>query len=127
MRDALREARDREAMLTIAALMLSEVEKAAGAERAESLRERIDRLLPPAESCTEPKPRPARSTTLARVRREPRTTGPPKAQGIPERSGKRTDKAPVNTGVSLLERGRRTHGATAHRRSKPRSWGESLR
>lgn len=49
MRDALREARDREAMLTIAALMLSEVEKAAGAERAESLRERIDRLLPPAE------------------------------------------------------------------------------
>lgn len=49
MRDALREARDREAMLTIAALMLSEVEKTAGPERAESLRERIDRLLPPAE------------------------------------------------------------------------------
>lgn len=49
MRDALREARDREAMMTIAALMLSEVERAAGAERAESLRERIDRLLPPAE------------------------------------------------------------------------------
>ena len=49
MRDALREARDRGAMLTIAALMLTEVEKAAGAERAESLRERIDRLLPPAE------------------------------------------------------------------------------
>ena len=49
MRDALREARDREAMLTIAALMLTEIEKTAGAERAESLRERIDRLLPPAE------------------------------------------------------------------------------
>ena len=49
MRDALREARDREAMLTIAALMLSEIEKTAGVERAESLRERIDRLLPPAE------------------------------------------------------------------------------
>lgn len=48
MRDALREARDRDAMLTIAALMLNEVEKAAGAERAESLRERIERLLPPA-------------------------------------------------------------------------------
>ncbi|QGW83152.1 hypothetical protein [Variovorax paradoxus] len=48
MRDALREARDRDAMLTIAALMLTEVEKAAGAERAESLRERIERLLPPA-------------------------------------------------------------------------------
>lgn len=46
MRDALREARDREAMLTIAALMLSEVEKSAGAERAESLRARIARLLP---------------------------------------------------------------------------------
>jgi len=46
MRDALREARDRNAMLTIAALMLTEIEKAAGAERAESLRERIDKLLP---------------------------------------------------------------------------------
>ena len=49
LRDALREARDRQAMLTIAALMLTEVEKTAGAERAESLRERIDRLLPPAD------------------------------------------------------------------------------
>ena len=48
MRDALREARDREAMLTIAALMLSEIEKTAGPERAESLRERIEKLLPPA-------------------------------------------------------------------------------
>jgi len=47
IRDALREARDRDAMLTIAALMLNEVEKTAGAERAESLRERIERLLPP--------------------------------------------------------------------------------
>lgn len=50
MRDALREARDREAMLTIAALMLSEIEKAAGPERADSLRERIDKLLPPTET-----------------------------------------------------------------------------
>ncbi|HEX7866185.1 MAG TPA: hypothetical protein VF555_14620 [Variovorax sp.] len=49
MRDALREARDRQAMLTIAALMLTEIEKTAGPERAESLRERIDKLLPPAE------------------------------------------------------------------------------
>jgi hypothetical protein len=48
MREALREARDREAMLDIAALMLAEVEQAAGAERAASLRERIDRVLPPA-------------------------------------------------------------------------------
>ncbi|MBB1602226.1 hypothetical protein [Variovorax sp. UMC13] len=46
IRDALREARDRESMLEIAALMLAEVEKSAGAERADSLRERIDRLLP---------------------------------------------------------------------------------
>jgi len=46
IRDALREARDREAMLTIAALMLSEIEKTAGPERAESVRERIDKLLP---------------------------------------------------------------------------------
>ncbi|MGJ7504761.1 hypothetical protein ACSFBF_30690 [Variovorax sp. ZT5P49] len=49
MRDALREARDRQAMLTIAALMLTEIEKTAGVERAESLRERIDKLLPLAE------------------------------------------------------------------------------
>lgn len=49
MREALREARDREAMLGIAALMLAEVEKAAGPERADSLRERIDRLLPAAD------------------------------------------------------------------------------
>ncbi|MDH6593931.1 hypothetical protein M2165_003820 [Variovorax sp. TBS-050B] len=48
MRDALREARDRGAMLSIAALMLTEIEKTAGAERAESLRQRIDKLLPPA-------------------------------------------------------------------------------
>lgn len=48
MRDALREARDRGAMLSIAALMLTEIEKSAGAERAESLRQRIDKLLPPA-------------------------------------------------------------------------------
>ncbi|MDM0085790.1 MULTISPECIES: hypothetical protein [unclassified Variovorax] len=46
IRDALREARDRESMLAIAALMLAEVEKSAGPERAASLRERIDRLLP---------------------------------------------------------------------------------
>ena len=37
-------------MLTIAALMLSEIEKAAGPERADSLRERIDKLLPLAET-----------------------------------------------------------------------------
>lgn len=48
MRDALREARDRGAMLSIAALMLTEIEKTAGPERAESLRQRIDKLLPPA-------------------------------------------------------------------------------
>ncbi|MGJ7544020.1 hypothetical protein [Variovorax sp. LT1R16] len=46
IRNALREAREREPMLEIAALMLAEVEKSAGPERADALRERIDRLLP---------------------------------------------------------------------------------
>ena len=50
VRDTLREARDRESMLSIAALLLLEVEHTAGAERAETLRERIDRLLPLAEA-----------------------------------------------------------------------------
>ncbi|SEB10243.1 hypothetical protein [Variovorax sp. YR216] len=50
VRAALREARDRESMLAIAALLLVEVEHTAGAERAETLRERIDRLLPLAEA-----------------------------------------------------------------------------
>jgi hypothetical protein len=47
-RDALREARDRDSMLTIARAMLDEIGEAAGAERAEAIRERIDRLLPAA-------------------------------------------------------------------------------
>jgi hypothetical protein len=46
-REILRQARDRDSMLTAAAEMLGEIEKIAGAERAESIRERIDRLLPP--------------------------------------------------------------------------------
>lgn len=50
VRDALRGARDRESMLGIAALLLEEVERAAGPERAEALRERIDRLLPLADA-----------------------------------------------------------------------------
>lgn len=45
-RDALREARDRGSMLATAGAMLDEIEKVAGAERADSIRERIDRLLP---------------------------------------------------------------------------------
>lgn len=45
-RELLREARDRDSMLTVAAEMLGEIEKIAGAERAESIRERIDKLLP---------------------------------------------------------------------------------
>lgn len=45
-RELLREARDRDAMLAVAGAMLDEIEKAAGTERAESIRERIDRLLP---------------------------------------------------------------------------------
>jgi hypothetical protein len=47
-RELLREARDRDSMLTVAAEMLGEIEKIAGAERAASIRERIDKLLPPA-------------------------------------------------------------------------------
>lgn len=45
-RELLREARDRTAMLAVAGAMLDEIEQAAGTERAESIRERIDRLLP---------------------------------------------------------------------------------
>lgn len=45
-REALREARDRESMLVTAQLMLVEIENAAGVERAESIRKRIDMLLP---------------------------------------------------------------------------------
>ncbi|CAN7371248.1 hypothetical protein LJR130_002217 [Variovorax sp. LjRoot130] len=46
-RELLREARDRESMLAAASAMLGEIEKLAGAERATSIRERIDKLLPP--------------------------------------------------------------------------------
>ncbi len=45
-RELLREARDRESMLAVGAEMLGEIEKIAGAERAESIRDRIDKLLP---------------------------------------------------------------------------------
>jgi len=46
LRAALREARDREAMLAVAESMLGEIALAAGEERAASIRERIERLLP---------------------------------------------------------------------------------
>jgi hypothetical protein len=45
-RETLREARDRESMLSVAEAMLGEIEKLAGTERAASIRERILRLLP---------------------------------------------------------------------------------
>jgi hypothetical protein len=45
-RAALREARDRESMLATAHAMLAAIEQAAGTERADSIRERIDKLLP---------------------------------------------------------------------------------
>jgi hypothetical protein len=45
-REMLRESRDRDGMLIVADAMLEEIEKAAGGERAESIRERIDKLLP---------------------------------------------------------------------------------
>ena len=46
-RDQLREARDRESMMTIARDIISHVEEIAGAERADGLSERIAMLLPP--------------------------------------------------------------------------------
>ena len=45
-REALRNARDRESMLEVGREMMVEVENVAGAERAESIRERISLLLP---------------------------------------------------------------------------------
>lgn len=45
-REALRNARDRASMLEAARAMLDEVENTAGAERADSIRERIAMLLP---------------------------------------------------------------------------------
>ncbi|WP_394788085.1 hypothetical protein [Rhodoferax sp.] len=45
-REALRQARDRTSMLAVGQAMLLEIEIAAGAERADSIRERIALLLP---------------------------------------------------------------------------------
>lgn len=45
-RDALREARDEQAMLDVAEAMLADVAKMAGDDRADSIRERLDQLLP---------------------------------------------------------------------------------
>jgi hypothetical protein len=46
LRDALREARDRASMLAVAEAMLAEIGRAAGDERAEAIRSRIEKLLP---------------------------------------------------------------------------------
>lgn len=46
LRAALREARDGVTMLVVADTMLADIEQHAGAERAASIRERIDKLLP---------------------------------------------------------------------------------
>ena len=46
-REALRAAKDRESMLDVGEAMLEEVSIAAGPERAASLRERLQALLPP--------------------------------------------------------------------------------
>jgi len=46
LRETLREARDRDSMLATARAMLGEIEQAAGAARAEAIRERIEKLLP---------------------------------------------------------------------------------
>jgi hypothetical protein len=45
-REALRDARDREAMLAASRRMIEEIEKVTGAERADSISERIAMLLP---------------------------------------------------------------------------------
>lgn len=47
LREALRNAKDREAMLAESRFMLEEIEKVAGFERADSIAERIAMLLPP--------------------------------------------------------------------------------
>ncbi len=47
LRDNLREARDRDTMLAVARLIIDEIERAAGAERADAISERIAMLLPP--------------------------------------------------------------------------------
>lgn len=46
-REALREARDRQAMVDVSRDMIAEIERVAGSERADSLSERIAMLLPP--------------------------------------------------------------------------------
>ena len=46
LRDALRNARDRESMLDVSAALFGEVERAAGSERAGSLRAHFEALLP---------------------------------------------------------------------------------
>lgn len=50
LREALRNAKDRDAMLAESRLMLEEIEKVAGFERADSVAERIAMLLPPETS-----------------------------------------------------------------------------
>jgi len=47
LREALRNAKDRDAMLAESRCMLEEIEKVAGFERADSIAERIAMLLPP--------------------------------------------------------------------------------
>ncbi|MBS0427350.1 MAG: hypothetical protein JSR41_08685 [Proteobacteria bacterium] len=47
LRNALREARDRASMLAVADAMVADIEAHAGTDRADSIRERIARLLPP--------------------------------------------------------------------------------
>lgn len=46
LRDGLREAKDRDAMLEVAGKMIAEIERVAGQERSESIREKIAMLLP---------------------------------------------------------------------------------
>jgi hypothetical protein len=47
LRSSLREARDRESMLEVSAVLLEVIERLAGSDRANHVRERIAKLLPP--------------------------------------------------------------------------------
>lgn len=48
LREALREARDADSMLAVGRAMLAEIERSAGAERAEAISKRLARVLPEA-------------------------------------------------------------------------------
>lgn len=117
-REMLRESRDRDGMLDVAAAMLDEIEKAAGVERAATIRERIDKLLPAQRvSLKSTLAGPSIPYTRA-VRREPRRVGAAEGAGPIEaraRTLRQKDwRSARIQGVSLLER-----GDPSRRRNRP--------